>query len=161
MCLEIKRIDNEFEECAEVIRAAFITVADEFNITKLNAPTNPAYLEAVSLEKMKKKGIEMYGAYEGDQCVGFVAIEKAGEDNYYMEKLAVLPEFRHNGYGKELINFVVDSIKMRSGQKIGIAIINKNLILKKWYIKNGFIETGTKVFEHLPFEVCFMERTLT
>jgi len=36
-----------------------------------------------------------------------VAIEKISEDVYSMEKLAVLPEYRKNGYGTRLINFVV------------------------------------------------------
>jgi hypothetical protein len=32
--------------------------------------------------------------------------------------------------------------------------------LKKWYSSQGFIETGTKDFEHLPFRVCFMNKPL-
>lgn len=28
-----------------------------------------------------------------------------------MEKLAVLPEYRHNGYGSRLIDFVVETVK--------------------------------------------------
>lgn len=158
MGIAIKKINNEFEECAKVIRDSFITVADEFNITRENAPTNPAFAEADTLIKMKEKGIEMYGAYEDDKCVGFVAIQKAREGCFYMERLAVLPEYRHNGYGKDLIDFVFDYVKNHSGKKISIGIINKNRILKDWYIKNGFDETGKRVFKHLPFEVCFMDK---
>lgn len=50
---------------------------------------------------MKENGIEMYGLYEEDRFVGFVALEKANEEVYWLEKLAVLPEFRHKGYGLE------------------------------------------------------------
>ena len=158
MSIVIKKINAEFEECANVIRNSFITVANEFKITKENAPTNPAFTESDSLMKMKEKGIEMFGAYKDDHCVGFVAIEKASEDSYYMEKLAVLPEYRHNGYGKELIDFVFSNVKKSGGKKISIGIINENRKLKDWYIKHGFVETSIKVFKHLPFEVCFMEK---
>lgn len=156
----IKQIDNGFEECASVIRNSFITVAYEFGITKENAPTNPAFAEADSLEKMNEKGIKMYGAYEGKACIGFVAIEKANENVYYMERLAVLPEYRHKGYGKELVDFAFSVVKGNNGKKISIGVINNNKRLKDWYIQYGFVETDVKVFKHLPFEVCFMEKEI-
>lgn len=34
-----------FDECAEVIRDSFMTVANDFKLTKENAPTNPAFIE--------------------------------------------------------------------------------------------------------------------
>ena len=35
-----------------------------------------------------------------------------------------------------------------------------NIKLKKWYLSQGFIETGSKDFEHLPFRVCFMNKQI-
>ena len=155
----VKRIDdNQFEECISVIRNSFITVANEFNLTKENAPTNPAFADMHTLIKMNEKGIEMYGAYEGEICIGFVAVERANEDNFYMEKLAVLPEYRHKGIGKKLIDFASACVKRNGGKKVSIGIINENKRLKDWYIKYGFVETEVKVFKHLPFIVCFMEK---
>jgi len=157
----IKKVeDNQFEECVSVIRNSFITVAKEFNLTKENAPTNPAFADIHTLEKMKDNGIEMYGAYEGDKCIGFVAIERASEDVFYMEKLAVLPEYRHKGIGKRLMDFVFDCVREKGGKKVSIGIINENRILKDWYIKYGFKESGLKAFTHLPFLVCFMEKAV-
>lgn len=77
-----------------------------------------------------------------------------------MEKLAVLPEHRHKGYGKKLMGFVFEQVKMSKGERISIGIINESTVLKNWYIENGFAETGTKKFEHLSFTVCFMEKSL-
>ena len=133
----VKRIDNQFEECISLIIKSFITVANEFNLTKENAPTNPAFADIHTLVKMKEKGVEMYGAYEGEICIGFVAVERASEDNFYMEKLAVLPEYRHKGIGKKLIDFVFAFVKRNGGKKVSIGIINENKRLKDWYIKYG------------------------
>ena len=133
-----------FDECVKVIRNSFITVANHFNLTKENAPINPAFIEIDALNKMYEKNIDMFIVLENDVYIGFVAIEKANNEIYYMEKLAILPEYRHKGYGK----------------KISIGIINENDILKKWYLSYGFIETETKVFKHLPFTVCFMEKKI-
>ncbi|HEX2946670.1 MAG TPA: GNAT family N-acetyltransferase [Clostridia bacterium] len=154
----IKKVDIGLDECNDVIRRSFITVAEEFNITRENAPTNPAFLGPESLIKMRDKGIDMYGAYVKNTCIGFVAIEQAGDGVFYMERLAVLPEYRHNGYGRKLIDFVMDYARKSGGKKVSIGIINENRRLKDWYISCGFAETGTRKFDHLPFEVCFMER---
>lgn len=44
-----------------------------------------------------------------------------------------------------------------AANKIKIGIVEENTILKEWYEKIGFVHTGTKKFEHLPFTVGFME----
>lgn len=156
----INRIEDNFEQIINVISGSFMTVAKDFNLTKESAPTNPAFIELDAIMKMREKGVEMYGVYLADKCIGFVAIEKANEEAYWLEKLAVLPEYRHYGYGKELMDFVFDRVSDLGGKVVSIAIINDNTVLKQWYIKNGFIETGRKLFEHIPFEVCFMEKKI-
>jgi ribosomal protein S18 acetylase RimI-like enzyme len=160
MDIEIREVFDEFEEWASVIRNSFATVAEEFGITRENAPTNPAFVEADSLEKMKEKGASMYGAYLGGQRVGFVAMKKADDDLWYMERLAVLPQYRHRGIGRALTDFVFEMAKQRGGKRVSIGLINKNRVLKNWYISCGFVETGTRMFSHLPFEVCFMEKAV-
>lgn len=156
----IRRVSENLQECAEVVRNAFITVAEEFHLTKENAPTNPAFLGDDSLEKMRLKGAAMFGAYEGETCIGFVAAQQADEENFYMERLAVLPEYRHKGVGRKLMDTVFDYVRENGGKKVSIGLINKNIRLKNWYLQYGFIETGLKQFDHLPFEVCFMEKAV-
>lgn len=159
--MEFKKVSPViFDECVKVIRNSFITVANHFNLTKENAPTNPAFIEIDALNKMYEKNIDMFIVLENDVYIGFVAIEKANNEIYYMEKLAILPEYRHKGYGKKVMDFVVNYVKCKDGKKISIGIINENDILKKWYLSYGFIETETKVFKHLPFTVCFMEKKI-
>ncbi|MBP7177128.1 MAG: GNAT family N-acetyltransferase [Thermoclostridium sp.] len=154
----IKRIQGDLEECTGVIRNAFITVADEFHLTKENAPTNPAFIGTDSLERMRDKGAVLFGAYEGESCIGFVAAEQASEGAFYMERLAVLPEYRHRGIGRKLMDSVFEYVRENGGKRVSIGIINKNTKLKNWYLNYGFVETGLKHFDHLPFEVCFMEK---
>lgn len=155
---EIKRIETIDQDCVRVIRDSFITVANEFNLTKQNTPTNPAFIEIETLRAMKQKGIDMYGAFVNNTMIGFVAIEKSTDSLYFMEKLAVLPSHRHKGYGSQLIDFVADTVKKAGGKKISIGIINENKVLKDWYIKNGFSVTEIREFSHLPFNVCFLVR---
>ena len=150
----------EFRTCASVIRKSFLTVAKDLNLSKKNAPTNPAFITYEKLkEEINKKNIIYFGLYpEKETLAGCVAIERADNDIYYMERLAVLPEYRHKGFGVQLIDFVVKYVKSHGGKKISIGIINENDILKKWYIKQGFHEINTSRFDHLPFTVCFLEK---
>ena len=147
------------DDCAKVIRESFITVANDFNLTRENAPTNPAFIEGDTLNKMYEKNISMFTVYKSDVQIGFVAIE-SGLTPYYMEKLAILPEYRHKGYGIKVMDFVMRFVKSRGGKRVSIGIINENTVLKNWYISYGFRETGTKTYPHLPFTVCFMEKEL-
>jgi ribosomal protein S18 acetylase RimI-like enzyme len=157
----IREIQDEREliRSVQVIREAFGTVAKELDLTESNCPTNPAFTTIDKLRAMKEKGVKFFGLYRSDNVqAGFVAIEKAGESLFYMERLAVLSEFRHAGLGKQLMDFVFDYVKKEKGLKVSIGIINENAILKKWYQDYGFVETALKYYSHLPFTVCLMER---
>jgi ribosomal protein S18 acetylase RimI-like enzyme len=151
-----KRIDRETSVL--VIRDSFVTVAEEFNITKENCPTHPSFVSIDNIEDLVARGISLFGLFNDEMQIGFVALEKGTNDLYYLEKLAVLPAFRRQGYGRQLVDFIVGKVTAQRGKKVSIGIIDESKKLKAWYRDCGFRETGTKTFSHLPFTVCFMER---
>jgi ribosomal protein S18 acetylase RimI-like enzyme len=161
--IAIKEISAEIEliQSVQIIRDAFATVARDFNLNEANCPTNPAFTGIEKLKEMQKKGVKLFGLYIGNRQVGFVAIEKANESVFYMERLAVLPEARHAGLGKKLMDFAFQYVKKERGAKISIGMINENTILKKWYQNYGFVETTVKTYPHLPFTVCIMEKSVS
>jgi ribosomal protein S18 acetylase RimI-like enzyme len=99
----------------------------------------------------------MYGLYEKEQLIGYFSLSKTAEQEYELHNLAVLPEYRHYGYGKMLLDYAKETVGELRGNKIKIGIIDDSKVLKNWYAKNGFVHTGTKRFEQLPFTVGFME----
>jgi diamine N-acetyltransferase len=149
--------NESLESSAEVIRAAFRTVAEEFGLTKENCPTHPSFITTEKLVEARSKGLKFYGYFEGDSQAGFVAVEKGSPELFYMERLAVLPGCRHKGYGFKLVRHVLGYAGGSGGKKLSIGIIDEHTVLKNWYKQIGFRETGTKKFPHLPFTVCFME----
>jgi ribosomal protein S18 acetylase RimI-like enzyme len=151
---------RELDECAAVIRRAFGTVAEEFGLTAENVPTNGAFLKAERLLAERDKGFLQYGLLHDGAVIGYMQLEKAGEGTYYLEKLAVLPEHRHKGCGRQLLDFAKVKVRALDGKKIGITIIEENSRLKDWYAAYGFTHTGTKRYDHLPFTVGFMEMHL-
>ncbi|MBN1649185.1 MAG: GNAT family N-acetyltransferase [Spirochaetales bacterium] len=153
---------EEINELYEIITQSFRTVADDFGFTRENAPANPAFRPKEDLVRHIERGGEYFFAVDNGRKVGCVAIEKHHSEQgcFFIERLAVLPEYRHRGYGARLIAHALAEIRKRNGSSAGLGIINDNTVLKDWYIKLGFTVTGTKRFEHLPFTVCFMEMKL-
>jgi ribosomal protein S18 acetylase RimI-like enzyme len=143
----------------EVISNSFETVALEFGLNELNCSTHPSLMTFDKLLELKQKA-RLFGLFLANVQVGFVAIEKADDTLYYMDKLAVLPEYRHKGCGRKLVGFVLSYVKKHKGEKVSLGMIDESAVLKNWYKQPGFKEVGTKNFEHLPFTVCFMEKSL-
>ena len=152
--------NQDVSEIVRVLNLSHGTIAGDFNFTKEDNPTNNAFIDEKTLREQLKNGLALYGLKMGNRLVGCIAIEKSKReaDTYYIEKISVLPEFRHQGIGVRLMDFATAKIKDAGGQIISIALIDSNTKLKKWYLSQGFIETGFKDFEHLPFRVCFMRK---
>ena len=156
----IQKITSEREliKSLPVIHQAFKTVADDMNLTMENCPAHPSFLSEKKLIALYRSDTECYQLIRDNVQIGFIVIEKSPveENTFYIEKLAVLPDCRHLGYGKKLMQFALDRIRELGGEKISVALIDSQKILKEWYQSLGFNETGKKVFDHLPFDVCFM-----
>lgn len=147
---------SQLEESAKVIRAAFETVADEFDFTPENNPNHGAFMQADKLLDDYNRGIKMFGLHTGGVQVGFIAVKQKNEALYYFEKLAVLPSYRRHGYGRLLLDHACEYIREAGGGRVSIAVINENTSLKNWYLQYGFVQTSLKDFEHLSFTVCYM-----
>lgn len=147
---------RHIEKSADIIRRSFKTVADDFGFTIKNNPTNGAFITADKLNEEFLCGHKFFGMFKDDEQIGFVSLEKSDTKLYYLKKLAVLPEYRHNGCGKTLIDYARDYVKKAGGTEISLGMINDNIKLKGWYESCGFVPTELKKFPSLPFTVCYM-----
>ena len=152
--------ENDLEECVEVIHQGFATVAKDFGLTIENCPTNGAFISVDRLIAERESGQLMYKMIEKDRMIGFMQLEKSKENKYFLQKLVVLPEYRHMGYGRKLLDYSREVVQKLGGNYISIGIIEENTVLKDWYLAYGFRTTGIRKFEHLPFTVGFMELDL-
>jgi N-acetylglutamate synthase-like GNAT family acetyltransferase len=143
-----------------LIRESFLDVADKFALTAESCPKFPAFNAKERVEGDFEKGLKYYILEENNKVCGCVALEKAGLDLCYLGRLAVLPEYRNKGFGQALVDHLFEQARRSGIQRVEIGIISKHRKLKNWYKKLGFIEKGTKKFDHLPFNVAFMYREL-
>lgn len=154
----IHEVDKpELQECLEVIHQSFGTVAEQFGLTRENCPKHTSFIPISFLETQRDWGWHMYALYAGKKIIGYMSISKEGEDVYELHNLAVLPEYRHKGFGKILLDHAKEVVKSLGGNRIKIGIIEESTVLKDWYIANGFAHIGTKKFDHLPFTSGYLE----
>jgi N-acetylglutamate synthase-like GNAT family acetyltransferase len=131
-------------------------VAERFGLTPKNAPRHPSNCQEEWIKKDIDRGV-LYFVMENEGLVsGCIAIEKANPEVCYLERLAVHPERRQQGFGKALVKHVLSQAKLLNVHNVNIGIIAEHTELKNWYRKIGFVEGKSKEFPHLPFRVTFM-----
>lgn len=148
---------DELDTFADLLRRSFATVAADFELTEQNCPTNGAFIQTERLLSDWNRGNVMVGLFVDGQPAGFAQLVQKEAAVFELSKLAVLPRFRHDGYGAQLLEWARATVRDKGGDKITIGIIEENTVLKSWYLSHGFVHTGTRVFPHLPFTVGFME----
>ena len=155
---EIRPVGGEYlPKYASVIRRAFATIAEDFGWTSETAPTFTAFITDDRMREKFTDGYYPFGLFIGGKIVGFVSLTDNGSGVYSLNNLAVLPEMRHFGLGKALIDFCKEKTRALGGMKITLSIVEENTRLKNFYTENGFVHVGTKKFDHLPFTAGYME----
>ncbi|MDE6659596.1 MAG: GNAT family N-acetyltransferase [Eubacterium sp.] len=150
---------NKFSVCLDIIHKSFATVAKEFNFTKENCPNHTSFMPIEKLEEQFNNGYQMFLYSYNNNYAGFFSVHI---DDSFLElnTLGVLSEYRHNGIGKEIIEFSKKYATTHNCNTIKISIVEENTILRKWYESLGFKHTETKTFPNLPFTVGYMELIL-
>ncbi|MBC8441359.1 MAG: GNAT family N-acetyltransferase [Deltaproteobacteria bacterium] len=135
-------------------------VAEKFDLTLENNPKHPSFYTKELVLSDIDRG-EEYFLYriKGVNC-GCVAFEQLNSNISYLNRLSVLPEYRHKGIGEQLVKHVIEYSRTKNIQMVSIGIIAEHTLLKKWYLERGFIEGETKHFDHLPFNVTYMSYEL-
>ena len=155
---EAKRTD--IDVLVNLLRSSFRDVAERFGITEENNPRSLAFCTNERIESDLEKDLTYYILEKDGRPCGCVALERAKPGVCYLMRLAVLPEHRGKGYGKMLVQHIFEKAHIIGARRVEIAMISKDTKLKKWYKKLGFIQKGTKKYDHLPFIVAFMFRGL-
>ena len=151
---------DELNAALSVIQNSFATVAAEFHLTEENCPGHTAFITLEKLQRRYAFGDCMYLCTIDSVPVGFYSLKQIDSEAWELDHLSVLPEYRHHGIGEALLDHAEKTVQKKNGITLKIGIIEDNTKLKKWYIKHGFVSTGTKRFEHLPFTVGFMEKRI-
>ncbi|MBQ7669205.1 MAG: GNAT family N-acetyltransferase [Clostridia bacterium] len=159
---EIKPVEvSDIPECVAVIRNSFKTVADEFGFTEENAPRFTAFAvnEDRLLYHLNVEKRPMFKYVEGGRIIGYYSL-LINDSECELNNLCVLPEFRHRGLGKELLEDAFKESKRAGCAVVKIGIVEENTVLKKWYEGFGFRHTNCEKYDFFPFTCGYMERKI-
>jgi N-acetylglutamate synthase-like GNAT family acetyltransferase len=157
MSIEIREaIEKDIPLLAFLIRNSFRDVADRFELNPENSPSHPSNCTDEWIKTALAKGVQYFILERNLRPRGCVALEQAGDEVCYMERLAVLPEYRNMGFGSLLVRHALREARDRGAGRVEIGIIAAHIELKDWYERLGFHLRNTAEFDHLPFEVAFM-----
>ena len=156
---------NDSKIITDILNRAFMTVAQEFNFTKENAPIHPAFTNSDRVEVWLNRGLKMYGYKINDKTIGCAGYSYYKDQIYFIERLATLPEYRHLGVGKKLMGFIENKIKNIGGKIVEIHVTDINIVLREWYKKQGYVEIRIEEviipgIAIVPFKACVMNKEL-
>ena len=159
MNCEVKEVGiDQLPEYAEVIRRGFATVAEDFGLTRENCPKHTSFISDTRLASFYRDGYYPFGCFaDGGRMVGFIGLTDEGGGVFEMHNVSILPEYRHHGCGKAMLDFCKRKVFSLGGSKIILDMIEENRPLKAWYAANGFVHIRTEKFEGMPFTVGYME----
>jgi len=142
---------------AMIIRASFATVATQWSFTMDNCPSHTSFITDEQLTESYSDGYHPFGYFTHGKMIGFASLTNTGQGVFKLKHVSVLPEYRHLGVGKSILDFCKDKVRQWGGIKIMIGIMEENTVLKNWYEYNGFRHTGVEIIANLPFTVGHME----
>jgi N-acetylglutamate synthase-like GNAT family acetyltransferase len=151
---------NDSKIIMDILNKAFMTVAKQYNFKKENAPTFPAFISSDRIDTFLNNGLKMYGYKTNNQIIGCVGYSYYQDQIYFIERLATLPEYRHSGVGKNLMQFTENRIKEIGGKIAEIHVVDKNTTLREWYKKLDYVEIRVDEIKALPFNSCVMNKEL-
>jgi hypothetical protein len=141
---------------AETISLAYRDVAARFGLTSLNAPSHPSNAHSHWVLSDLACGTSYLMAVIDKSCVGCVAYRQSGA-KLEAHRLAVVPMHRGGRVVRLLNEAVLHTAQAARVETIRISIVAEHHSLRRWYERMGFRAVETRVFDHLPFEVQYLE----
>ena len=156
MIREVRK--EEIPLCVQVIRRSHQTVADEFGFTKENAPRYVAFATDENRLRwhMDREHRLMFADEEGGIIRGYYSLLLKQGDECELGNLSVLPEYRHQGIGTELLRHSVSIARAYRCKVMRLSNVEENTVLRKWYEQNGAVHTGTEKYDFFPFTCGYM-----
>ncbi len=143
---------RDLPECLETIHRAFLPNCERYGFTKENYPGCAAFMTLDELVSEKNGGTHIYAIRIDGVIAGCVMLKRTSEDIYSFRRFAVLPEYRHLGFGKQLVAHCKSKAREYGGKKLQLLMVYQNEPLRALYESYGFTLVKTGCDDEHPFE---------
>lgn len=124
---------DDAELIACLIREAFREVAQRFSLTAENCPKHPSNCEKSWVVSDLARGVHYFIISRQGEPVGCAGLEQQCDGLSFLERLAVLPQHRFQGFGHSLVEHVLSRARATGASRLSAAIIADHAELKHWY----------------------------
>jgi GNAT superfamily N-acetyltransferase len=127
----------DISKLSGIIRHAYKDVAQRFSLTPENCPKHPSNCTDEWVQSDLDRGVIYYVLERNQDICGCTAMEKAGPDICYLERLSILPKYRRKGLGSMLVHHIFQEAQALGVSNVGIGIISQQHELKKMVHPTG------------------------
>jgi len=138
---------------AQILRRSFQDVAREFGLSPETFRWHPSNYQDQWIRDDMAHGITFFILEVTGLPVGCVGMTTPREGACEMKHLAVLPEYRHKGLGKALVDYAIARATSLGLSRLDLDLMAANARLRRWYEGMGFAYTGTRTVEGIPFAI--------
>lgn len=160
---------EQAEEVAALIREAFRPQVALLGLRPEANPHNAAFETAEMVRERMARGVVWVG-YEGEALAGTVGVQinpewasqeaPLDQDFGWIQRLAVLPEYRGRSCGGELMAWAEAELAQRGLCLVRLAIVAQFDRLQAFYTRLGYRVVGEKRLPSSPHCYLFMEKRL-
>ena len=148
--------EDHLKELVEMGRSTFETAfADMNNPEDFQIYLDEAFHENEILKQLKNRNSEFYFVSFGKNNIGYFKLnsedsqtEAMGNNAIELERIYVIREFQGRGFGKEILEKVIEMGKNKMKHFLWLGVWQKNLKAIEFYKTHGF-----KIFDSHPYWV--------
>ncbi len=147
---------------AAIIRTSFQAQAQLLQLDEVSCPRYVAFETTERIQAAARRGERLAVAFSKGTALGTVRYHHDSQvaERGFISRLAVLPEFRGNGYGEKLLRFAEARLQALKVNEIEIAIVAEFTKLQHFYERLGYQPRQVQTFSGLPFAVLIMTKRL-
>lgn len=151
---------DDAREIASIVRRAFRKQAQTLGIRGSEHPAYAGFETAVRVRSRLADGARIVVARVDDRAVGTVTwrLDSGSPAKGEITRLAVLPSVRGGGIGRALMESAESALFQTGAAVAEVSVVATFDRLRAYYETMGYISTRRCRFNHLPFDVLFMEK---
>jgi predicted N-acetyltransferase YhbS len=154
--------DADAPNIAALTRRSFAKQVEALALSERESPKYVAFETEASVRERVARGTHITLAHEGAVLIGTVSwvARSGGEKLGEIARLAVLPEHRGFGYGRELMRHA-ESELVNAGMVVAeVSVVARFERLRSYYEALGYLLNDSHRVAGLPFDLLFMRKSL-
>jgi N-acetylglutamate synthase-like GNAT family acetyltransferase len=147
---------------ASLVRSSFLEQVRSLGLSETEYPNYVGFETESSVSSRMLAGIHVALACRGDEGIGTISWRLRTNDATSGEimRLAVLPLYRRNNYGHELMRYAETQLMATGALVAKLSIVAQFKRLQVYYEQQGYALAEVRRVPSLPFEVALMEKQL-